>query len=137
MNQARSSRAPMIQRTLTARLAVAAFSVVLVCVVADMKLERAPARRRRARGQPSGVAYIIRKSRRGGAHSSRGGSPTVREGVVRRQEAGRSCLACRLPPAPASSARTEDSEEMADDEKGLERLLALMFQAHPWHGRTA
>ena len=26
---------------------------------------------------------------------------------------------------------------MADDEKGLERLLALMFQAHPWHGITA
>ena len=23
---------------------------------------------------------------------------------------------------------------MAGDEKGLERLLALMFQAHPWHG---
>jgi inorganic pyrophosphatase len=26
---------------------------------------------------------------------------------------------------------------MADDEKGLERLLALMFQAHPWHGVPA
>jgi inorganic pyrophosphatase len=26
---------------------------------------------------------------------------------------------------------------MADEEKGLERLLALMFQAHPWHGITA
>jgi inorganic pyrophosphatase len=26
---------------------------------------------------------------------------------------------------------------MAEDEKGLERLLALMFQAHPWHGITA
>jgi inorganic pyrophosphatase len=25
---------------------------------------------------------------------------------------------------------------MAEDEKGLERLLALMFQAHPWHGVT-
>ncbi len=23
---------------------------------------------------------------------------------------------------------------MAEDEKGLERLLGLMFQAHPWHG---
>src|SRR5215213_7147726 len=23
---------------------------------------------------------------------------------------------------------------MAEDEKGLERLLRLMFQAHPWHG---
>ena len=23
---------------------------------------------------------------------------------------------------------------MAGDEKGLERLLGLMFQAHPWHG---
>jgi len=26
---------------------------------------------------------------------------------------------------------------MADDEKGLEKLLAIMFQAHPWHGITA
>jgi inorganic pyrophosphatase len=26
---------------------------------------------------------------------------------------------------------------MADEENGLERLLALMFQAHPWHGITA
>ena len=26
---------------------------------------------------------------------------------------------------------------MAEDEKGLERLLALMFQAHPWHGIPA
>ena len=26
---------------------------------------------------------------------------------------------------------------MADDEKGLEKLLALMFQAHPWHGVPA
>lgn len=26
---------------------------------------------------------------------------------------------------------------MADDEKGLEHLLALMFQAHPWHGVPA
>ncbi|MBC7933624.1 MAG: inorganic pyrophosphatase [Rubrivivax sp.] len=26
---------------------------------------------------------------------------------------------------------------MADEEKGLERLLALMFQAHPWHGISA
>jgi inorganic pyrophosphatase len=26
---------------------------------------------------------------------------------------------------------------MAEDEKGLERLLALMFQAHPWHGIKA
>src|SRR5213078_5047685 len=31
----------------------------------------------------------------------------------------------------------EDSDEMVEDEKGLERLLALMFQAHPWHGITA
>ncbi|PYS84933.1 MAG: inorganic pyrophosphatase [Acidobacteria bacterium] len=26
---------------------------------------------------------------------------------------------------------------MTEDEKGLERLLALMFQAHPWHGIPA
>ena len=26
---------------------------------------------------------------------------------------------------------------MVEDKKGLERLLALMFQAHPWHGIPA
>jgi hypothetical protein len=38
MNQTRSSRAPIIQRKLTARLTAVVIVVVVVCVVADIKV---------------------------------------------------------------------------------------------------
>src|SRR2546421_1423 len=105
MNHTRSSRALMIQRKDTARLASAAPSVVVsVCVVADIKIRESvssasPPERRHRRGG----AYIIRKTtgaarrilaRRRERAGARG---QTADGRGREQVKPLSLLSCRLP----------------------------------------